>query len=115
MYYDNPFETDSYDYQEASNGLWQASIDFDSLRDDAWIDGDTQSALEFDQLSSYAEWLSNEAYEDAWDAWYGPVNSEGYTAYDAAMGYSSTDTSFIEPASSAASCSLISDNSASYL
>ena len=52
----------------------------------------------------------------SWEAYYGPVNSEGYTAYDASMGYTSTDTSFIEPASSAGSMSMISDNSAeSYL
>ena len=35
-----------------------------------------------------------------------------WSAYDASMGYTSTDTSFIEPATSASSMSMISDNSA---
>lgn len=97
------------EWQGASNGLWDTSITLDQVATELWLDGNTTAAMEFSQLSDRVELYSHEAYEASWDAYYGPVNSEGYTAHDAALGYTSTDTSFIEPASSAGSMSMISD------
>lgn len=96
-------------WQEASNSLWDTSIGLDQIATQEWLNGETGAALEYSDLSDQAELYSHEAYEASWDAFYGPVNSEGYTAYDASMGYTSTDTSFIEPASSAGSMSMITD------
>jgi hypothetical protein len=83
------------------------------MADQAWINGEYDNYHAFQQYSESSEWYSQQMEDAAWDAWYGPVNSEGYTAYDASMGYTSTDTSFIEPASSAGSMSMISDYNAS--
>jgi len=103
----------SYQLQDFSNDSWTESIDDSHLADQAWLNGQTELSAEFTQAAENAEWSSNELYQASWDAWYGPINADGYTAYDASIGYSATDTSFIEPASSAGSCSMISDNSAS--
>ncbi|MEK7423418.1 MAG: hypothetical protein AAB131_06195 [Actinomycetota bacterium] len=108
----NDFQDLSYEIQNVSDGFWTQSIDFSQMADQAWLDGDTQNSIEWQIAADNSEWYSDQMYQASWDAWYGPVNSEGYTAYDASMGYTSTDTSFIEPASSAASTSMISDNSA---
>lgn len=103
-------------WQDASQSLWSTSITFDQIGDQEWLHGDPTVANDFYNYSEQTEWLSQQAYDASWEAYYGPVNAEGYTAYDAPMGYTSTDTSFIEPASSAGSMSMISDNSAeSYL
>ena len=116
-------------WQDASQSLWSTSITFDQIGDQEWLHGDPTVANDFYNYSEQTEWLSQQAYDASWEAYYGPVNAEGYTAYDASMGYTSTDTSFmrarnalptgtgfIEPASSAGSMSMISDNSAeSYL
>ena len=99
-------------WQDASNGLWDTSITFDQIATQEWLNGETGAALDYSNLSDQFELYSHQAYEASWEAFYGPVNSEGYTAYDASMGYTSTDTSFIEPASSAGSMSMISDNNA---
>jgi hypothetical protein len=102
----------SYELQDASDGFWNQSIDFTQMSSQTWLDGDTQSALDWQIAADNSEWYSNQMEQASWDAWYGPVNAEGYTAYDASIGYTSTDTSFIEPASSAGSTSMISDNNA---
>ncbi len=68
------------------------------------------------QMSCDQGFTSQQLEDLSWQAWYGPVNADGYTAMDVSHGYSATDTSFIEPASSAGSCSMISDQSGeSYL
>lgn len=121
--FDDPVTYDPYPYDpsedlalsnslaDASWGLWDASIGFQQASIDAW-QLDPYTALEYQQMSDAMEWSSHELYQASWDAWYGPVNSEGYTAYDAGMGYTTQDTSLIEPASSAGSMSLISDDDA---
>ena len=112
----NSYDDYASEYTDLSNGYadlsfqqWDMSIDFTNYSSEAWIAGDTQGSMDWQALADQAEWNSNQLYEASWDAWYGPVNSEGYTAYDASIGYTSTDTSFIEPASSAGSTSMISD------
>ena len=112
----NSYDDYASEYTDLSNGFadlsfqqWDMSIDFTTYSTEAWYDGDTQGSMDWQSLADQAEWNSNQLYEASWDAWYGPVNSEGYTAYDASVGYTSTDTSFIEPASSAGSTSMISD------
>jgi hypothetical protein len=99
----------SYQWQDVSTGFNDLHIDFSNMADQAWINGDTDTYHELYMMSENFQDFSNDAYQASWDAWYGPVNAEGYTAYDASIGYSATDTSFIEPASSAGSCSMISD------
>lgn len=99
----------SQPWEIVSNDMWGASIGLDRMGDQEWIDGNTEAANDLYYYSDQAEWLSHEAYEAAWNAWNGPINAEGYTAHDAAMGYTSMDTSFIEPASSAGSMSMIAD------
>ncbi len=111
MYDDTDFSDFSYQLQDLSNGFWTESIDFSTMADAAWVDGNTGLYQDFQSLSENAETYSQLMEDASWDAYYGPVNSEGYTAFDAAQGYTSTDTSFIEPASSAGSMSMISDNS----
>ena len=98
-------------WQDASQSLWSTSITFDQIGDQEWLHGDPTVANDFYNYSEQTEWLSQQAYDASWEAYYGPVNAEGYTAYDASMGYTSTDTSFIEPARSAGSLSMTSDNS----
>jgi hypothetical protein len=102
----------SYQMQDVSNGLWTQSIDFTNMANQAWLMDDPQGYMDLQWQADQFEYYSNEMYQASWDAWYGPVNAEGYTAYDASIGYTSTDTSFIEPASAASSTSLISDNNA---
>ena len=110
--YDSSWTDLSNGYADLSNDMWTQSIDFTNYANDAWLQGDMDTYSEFYQAAENSEWYSNRLEQASWDAWYGPVNSEGYTAYDASMGYTSTDTSFIEPASSAGSVSMISDNNA---
>lgn len=100
---------DSQPWELASDQLWDFSIDLDRMGDHHWINADYDIANNLYYVSDMTEWLSAESYEQAWEAWNGPINAEGYTAHDAAMGYTSMDTSFIEPASSAGSMSMISD------
>ncbi len=99
-------------YYDASMETWGASIDFSHMADQAWINGDTDEYWTWQDLSNASEQLSHDLYQASWDAYYGPVNADGYTAMDVAQGYSAYDTSFIEPASWAGSTSMISDNSA---
>jgi hypothetical protein len=67
-----------------------------------------------DQQQTQAYWASdgqNHAVADdpsEWDPAYGPQIDSYYTPYQSSIGYSSYDTSFIEPASAAGSCSMIS-------
>jgi hypothetical protein len=103
----------SNDWMQVSEGLWGLSDTVSDLGDQLWLQDQTYDALLDYQTSEQLEWLSNEAYDVSWEAYYGPVNSEGYTAYDAAQGYTTSDTSLIEPASSAGSMSMISDYNAS--
>ncbi len=112
----NSYDDYASDYTDLSNGFadlsfqqWDTSIDFTNYSNEAWYNGDTQASMDWQVLADQAEWNSNQLWDASWDAWYGPVNGEGYTAYDASIGYTSTDTSFIEPASSASSTSMISD------
>jgi len=99
------------EWQDLSNQLWSASDGVSDVGDDLWQADQTYEALTYYQASEALESLSAEAYENAWEAYMGPVNAEGYTAYDASHGYTTSDTSLIEPASAAGSASLISDNS----
>jgi len=105
-------QAESYEWQGASSDLWSTSIDFRQLGDDAWQASDYDTMHEMYDLQYQFQDYSDQAYQAAWDAWNGPINAEGYTMHDASLGYSSMDTSFIEPASSAGSMSMISDNSA---
>lgn len=102
---------DSNDWAETSNDLWSASDAVADVGDELWQANQTYDALTYYQASEALESLSSEAYANAWEAYNGPVNAEGYTAYDASQGYTTSDTSLIEPATSAGSASLISDNS----
>ena len=104
----DPNNSSTYEWQTASNDLWSNSIDMDQMATEEWLHGDPWMANQLYDYAEQLEDLSNEAYQQSWDAYYGPVNAEGYTAYDASIGYTSTDTSFIEPASAAGSCSMIS-------
>ena len=109
--YDPSFDqAESYEWQTASDGLWSTSIDFSHMGDEAWLDGNYDQANDLYQAMYQFEDFSTEAYQQAWDAWNGPINAEGYTMHDASLGYTSMDTSFIEPASAAGSCSMISDS-----
>ncbi|MFN8021088.1 MAG: hypothetical protein U0Q03_06110 [Acidimicrobiales bacterium] len=117
------YDTTSYDtgydataWTDLSNGLsdaswseWDASIDYTTMANDAWASGQMDLYHLYTDAATTAEANSWDLYDASWDAWYGPVNAEGYTAYDASMGYSAYDTSFIEPASAADNTSLISD------
>ncbi|MGD9997078.1 MAG: hypothetical protein AB7L17_14175 [Ilumatobacteraceae bacterium] len=99
----------SWQLQDASMDMNNAYIDFSNMADQAWINGEYDTYHQLYMMSENFQDYSNDLYQASWDAWYGPVNAEGYTAYDASMGYSAYDTSFIEPASSAGSMSMISD------
>jgi len=110
--YDPSFDhAQGWEWQATSDQLWDTSIDFRHEGDEAWINGDTGLANELYQYQYQFEEFTQEAYQQAWDAWNGPINAEGYTMHDASLGYTSTDTSFIEPASAAGSCSMITDQS----
>ncbi|MGD9792137.1 MAG: hypothetical protein AB7V43_01545 [Acidimicrobiia bacterium] len=117
MYENSDYYQDlSNQIYQVSNGFFEISNDFSHMADQAWIAGDYDGYHQFYDASVNADWYSNQLEAASWDAWYGPVNSEGYTAMDASAGYTSMDTSFIEPASYASSTSLISDNdTSSYL
>lgn len=78
---------------------------------EAWNQGNIEEYHELWQMSCDQGDMSQQLEDLSWQAWYGPVNADGYTAMDVSHGYSATDTSFIEPASSAGSCSMISDQS----
>lgn len=114
--FDDSYGDDATTWTDLSNGFsdlsfqqWDLSIDLSSMADDAWLNGQMDLYHEYTEWSQMVETNSYDLYQASWDAWYGPVNAEGYTAYDASMGYSAYDTSFIEPASSAGSMSMISD------
>ena len=96
--------------QDYSNGEWTNSIDFTNAANEAWVNGETDISHMYQEMADNAEWNSNAAYQASWDAYNGPINAEGYTAHDASLGYTTQDTSFIEPASSAGASSMISDN-----
>ena len=115
----NSFDTDASSWTDASNGIfdlslqqWDVSMDLSQVADDYWVEGNYDMYHQYYDMAENAEWSSNQLYDASWDAFYGPINSEGYTAYDASVGYTSTDTSFIEPASAAGSTSMISDYNA---
>lgn len=110
--YTSEYAAESYDWQHASDDLWAMQTPFQELADEAWAASDYEAMHEALQAMYTVEDLSQEAYDYSWEVWEGPVNAEGYTAMQAAEGYSSMDTSFIEPASAAGSCSMISDYSA---
>ena len=110
--YTSEYAAESYDWQHASDDLWAMQTPFQELADEAWAASDYETMHEALQAMYTVEDLSEAAYDYSWDVWEGPVNAEGYTAMQAAEGYSSMDTSFIEPASAAGSCSMISDYTA---
>lgn len=110
--YTSEYAAESYDWQHASDDLWAMQTPFQELADEAWAASDYEAMHEALQAMYTVDDLSQEAYDYSWEVWEGPVNTEGYTAMQAAEGYSSMDTSFIEPASAAGSCSMISDYSA---
>jgi len=105
-------QAESYEWQEASTGLWSTSIDFRQMGDQAWLASNYEAMHQMYDLNYEFQDFSDQAHQAAWDAWNGPINAEGYTMHDASLGYTTMDTSFIEPASSAGSMSMISDNSA---
>ena len=111
--YDYNLPDSSSDWGQSSTDLWSTSITMSNIGDEFWNSGETQIALQFYDFNEMLEDFSIEAYQQSWDAYYGPVNADGYNQFEASVGYSATDTSFIEPASSAGSVSMISDNSAS--
>ncbi|MEQ1699341.1 MAG: hypothetical protein ABMA25_04485 [Ilumatobacteraceae bacterium] len=100
---------ESQPWELASDQLWEVSIDLDHMGDQHWLNSEYEAANQMYYMSDQAELYSVESYQAAWDAWNGPINAEGYSAHDASMGYTSMDTSFIEPASSAGSMSMIAD------
>ena len=110
--YDTSWTDLSNSVYDLSLQQWDTSMDLSQVANNYWVDGNYDMYHEFYNLAEAAEWSSNALYDASWDAYYGPINSEGYTAYDASMGYTSTDTSFIEPASAAGSTSMISDYNA---
>ena len=109
--YDASSWTDySNDLSDVSNDMWGQSIDLESWANDVWVDqGSSELYWDLHQYSLDAAEYSNDLYQASWDAWYGPVNADGYTAMDVSEGYSAYDTSFIEPASWADNSSMISD------
>lgn len=111
----NPLEAQaqSWETQSLADTLWATQQPLHDLGDQFWQASDFENMNKMYDLEEMVQDFSTEAYEQSWAEWYGPVNSEGYTAYDASIGYTSTDTSFIEPASSAGSMSMISDNNTS--
>ncbi len=105
--YDYSYSTD---LSNLSNDYWGQSLDLQTWANDVWADqGYSDLYYAIDNYSDASATYSNDLYQASWDAWYGPVNTEGYTAYDASIGYTTTDTSYIEPASYASTTSLISD------
>ena len=102
----------SYEWQAESDQLWALTTPLQEAVDDAWMASDYESMHNAYEAMYAAEDLSTEMYQQSWDVWNGPINAEGYTMHDASLGYTSMDTSFIEPASSAGSCSMISDYTA---
>lgn len=70
-----------------------------------------------DQQSTQANWandgIDRSITDDPseWDPAYGPQTDSYYTPYQSSIGYSSYDSSFIEPPSSAGSSSMISSYS----
>jgi hypothetical protein len=105
----NDYSQASNDLMNGSNDMWGASIDLQNLSSELWVQDDSYNSLIAQQMSDNAEYLSYQLEDASWAAYNGPVNAEGYTAHDAALGYTTQDTSFIEPASSAGSTSMISD------
>lgn len=103
----------SNDIAQVSWNEWGNSIEYSQMADAAWLSGQMELYWTYDEMADTATSNSWALWDASWDAWYGPVNAEGYTAYDASMGYTSTDTSFIEPASAADNTSLISNDDTS--
>ena len=103
---------DFEEWADASNQLLDASQDAWHTGDEYWLANSPELANDFYYASASLEELSTEAYANAWEAYNGPINAEGYTAHDASLGYTTSDTSLIEPASAASSASLISTNDA---
>lgn len=70
----------------------------------------------YDQQQTQATWASDgidrSVADDPseWDPAYGPQVDSYYTPYQSSIGYSSYDTSFIEPANASSSMSMISSN-----
>ena len=98
---------------EASDDAWSASIALGDVSGQLWNADETYAAVEMYQLAENQEFWASQLESASWQAYDGPVNAEGYTAYDASMGYTTRDTSLIEPSTSAASMSMISDDNAS--
>ncbi len=110
--YTSEFADESYEWQQTGDQLWALQTPLQEIADQAWAAQDYETMHEAMQAMYTAGDLSEMAYDHSWDVWNGPLNAEGYTMHDAAMGYTTTDTSFIEPASAAGSCSMISDYTA---
>lgn len=102
----------SQDWLNTSHDLWNLQIPLHQAGDEFWLEGDYYNANQMYWAEELAETAGQHAYDQSWESFYGPVNAEGYTAYDASHGYTSMDTSFIEPATSAGSMSMISDYNA---
>lgn len=77
---------------------------------------DTDVNSLYDQQQTQATWASDgidrSVADDPseWDPAYGPQVDSYYTPYQSSIGYSSYDTSFIEPANASGSMSMISSN-----
>ncbi len=109
---------DAADWGQASNDLLDMSttaagnsgwLQLEAY--EAWNQGNIEGYHDLWQMSCDQGDMSQQLEDLSWQAWYGPVNADGYTAMDVSQGYSATDTSFIEPAASAGSMSMISDQS----
>ena len=112
MYDTYDYQAESYEWQAMSDEVWALQTPLQEVVDAAWAASDYETMHAAYQAMYAAEDLGNELYDYSWDVYNGPINAEGYTMHDASMGYTTMDTSFIEPASAAGSCSMISDYSA---
>jgi hypothetical protein len=112
-YYDDGYSsTDySYDLADASSSAYTASLDLYEAGDEAWYAGNTELAGEYYSASYEYDGYSDQLYAESWDAWYASDDAgyydTGYSSYESAAGYSTTDSSLIEPASAADDYSLI--------
>lgn len=112
----------------ASQGfeMWTQAGDLEHLANEVWqIEGYSDTYFDVHNASLDSEALSNAFYQSSDDYWYGSYGLDSsaaagadysvsagydYTASDVSAGYSSFDTSFVEPASWADNSSMIADN-----
>ncbi len=116
----------SYSNDLASNGfeMWTQAGDLEHMANEVWqVEGYSDSYFDLHNASLGSEALSDSFYQASNDYWYGSYGLDSsastdlsYTASDISAGYSSFDTSYVEPASWADNSSMISDtDSTSFL